>query len=65
MYPTISKSGSVNNKIRKLLDFLSFCDGKNSVLQIQYFTKLNTSDVREIMRELTNKKLIKNKEYPF
>ena len=28
MYPTTSKYGAVNEKIKKLLDFLSFCDGK-------------------------------------
>ncbi|MDC0525219.1 DUF4910 domain-containing protein [Pelagibacteraceae bacterium] len=64
LYPTISKFGAVKSNIRKLLDFLSFCDGKNSVLQIQSFAKLNTIEVKEIMKKLIKYNLIKNNNYP-
>ena len=64
MYPTISKQGSVNQKIKKLLDFLSFCDGKNSILQIQNYTNLSDTEVKEIMRKLIKHKLIDNRKSP-
>jgi aminopeptidase-like protein len=64
IYPSISKVGSVNQNISKLLDFLSFCDGKNSVLQIQNFSQLNASDVKAVMKKLIKYKLIKNSKYP-
>ena len=64
MYPTISKQGSVNQKIKKLLDFLSFCDGKNSILQIQNYTNLSVVEVREIMKKLIKHKLIDNRKSP-
>ena len=64
MYPTTSKQGSVNQKIKKLLDFLSFCDGKNSILQIQNYTNLSVVEVREIMKKLIKHKLIDNRKSP-
>ncbi len=65
MYPTTSKVGAVNKNIRKLLDFLSYCDGKNSALQIQSLTKLKAYEVKEIIKKLTKYKLIKNNNFPF
>ncbi len=64
MYPTTSKFGAVNLKTKKLLDFLSFCDGKNSILQIQNYTKLNHIEIREIMKNLIKHKLIENRKSP-
>ena len=64
MYPTTSKYGAVNEKIKKLLDFLSFCDGKNSTLQIQNYAKLHPFEVKEIMKKLIKHKLIENRKSP-
>tara|TARA_A100001015_G_scaffold255154_1_gene296422 strand:+ start:3755 stop:5023 length:1269 start_codon:yes stop_codon:yes gene_type:complete len=64
MYPTTSKVGAVNLKTKKLLDFLSFCDGKNSILQIQNYTKLSHKEIKEIMKNLIKHKLIENRKLP-
>ena len=64
MYPTTSKYGAVNEKIKKLLIFLSFCDGKNSTLQIQNYAKLHPFEVKEIMKKLIKHKLIENRKSP-
>tara|TARA_B100001564_G_scaffold322412_1_gene301726 strand:+ start:257 stop:1525 length:1269 start_codon:yes stop_codon:yes gene_type:complete len=64
MYPTTSKFGAVNLKTKKLLDFLSFCDGKNSILQIQNYTKLSHYEIKEIMKNLIKHKLIENRKSP-
>ena len=64
MYPTTSKFGAVNLKTKKLLDFLSFRDGKNSILQIQNYTKLSHYEIKEIMKNLIKHKLIENRKSP-
>ncbi len=64
MYPTTSKFGAVSKQLSKLLDVLSFCDGKNSVLQIQKFTQLKNFEMSRIMKVLIKHNLIDNRNHP-
>ena len=64
VYPTISKKGSVKKEIKEILDFLSYCDGKKSVLQILNQMKLNKNKKKKILNFLLKNKLIKLNNYP-
>ena len=63
MYPTTSKYGAVNEKIKKLLDFLSFCDGKIQHFKFKIMQSL-PFEVKEIMKKLIKHKLIENRKSP-
>jgi len=64
LYPTISKIGSVNKNTKNLLDFLSYCDGKKSILQINNKIKLNQSKLKKVLKILEYQKLIKINNFP-
>ena len=42
IYPTLSKKGSVDKTIKKKLEYLSYCDGKKSTIEIS--NKLNVDE---------------------
>ena len=64
LYPTISKTGSVKRNTQNLLDFLSYCDGKKSILQINNKIKLSQPELKKILKILKYQKLIKINNYP-
>jgi len=57
LYPTLStkKSGV---KVRKMMDFISFCDGKHSLLEIAELINTPFHDLLEIMEKLVEKRLM-------
>ena len=57
LYPTLStkKSGV---KVRKMMDFISFCDGKHSLLEIAELIDTPFHDLVEIMEKLVEKRLM-------
>lgn len=57
LYPTLStkKSGV---KVRKMMDFISFCDGKHSLLEIAELINTPFHDLVEIMEKLVEKRLM-------
>ena len=64
IYPTLSKRGSVDKELSKKLDYLSYCDGKNSLIEISNKMNLNTKDSKKILYFLKKNNLIKLSEYP-
>ena len=57
LYPTLStkKSGVI---VRKMMDFISFCDGKHSLLEIAELINTPFHDLLEIMEKLVEKRLM-------
>ena len=57
LYPTLStkKSGVI---VRKMMDFISFCDGKHSLLEIAELIDTPFHDLVEIMEKLVEKRLM-------
>jgi len=64
IYPTLSKKGSVGKELSKKLDYLSYCDGKKSFVEISNIMNLGTKDSKKILRFLKKNNLIKLNEYP-
>ena len=64
IYPTLSKRGSVDKELSKKLDYLSFCDGKKSLIEISNKMNLKKKDTRKILYFLKKNNLIKLCEYP-
>ncbi|WP_163538894.1 DUF4910 domain-containing protein [Gracilibacillus sp. YIM 98692] len=61
LYPTISKKGSAN-RVRDILNVLTYADGTNDLIDISYITGLPVSDVLDIVYDLYNKNLLIVKE---
>ena len=57
MYPTLSKKNS-KTIVRKYMDFLQYADGKNSLLKISKYIKLDIKEVKKIYKILLKKKLL-------
>ena len=64
IYPTLSKRGSVDKELSKKLDYLSFCDGKKSLIEISNKMNLKKKDTKKILNFLKKNNLIKLCEYP-
>ena len=64
IYPTLSKKGSVSKSLSKKLEYLSYCDGKKSFIEISNNLNLDTKNSKEIIRFLKNKKLITLNKFP-
>ena len=64
IYPTLSKKGSVGKELSKKLDYLSYCDGKKSFVEISNIMNLGSKDSKKILRFLKKNNLIKLNEYP-
>ena len=43
---------------KKILDFLQYCDGKNSLEDISFFIKLNIKETKKIYKYLLKIKLV-------
>tara|TARA_Y100001970_G_C14249269_1_gene870593 strand:- start:3590 stop:4858 length:1269 start_codon:yes stop_codon:yes gene_type:complete len=64
IYPTISKKGSVNKTLSKKLEYLSYCDGKKSAMEISIKLNLSEKNSKEILRFLKKNNLVKINKYP-
>ena len=51
---------TTNFKSQKILDFLQYCDGSNSLMEISKFIKISLNETKKIFKILKNKELIKN-----
>ncbi len=58
LYPT-QRIGNLNKKISNMMDFLSLCDGDNSLIEIADLLKVPIWDLYDIADELISHKLIK------
>jgi aminopeptidase-like protein len=59
LYPKLSKKESTKNKTKIMLDFISYSDGKNTLLDIAEKCNLPIWDLYPLVNELKNKKIIK------
>ena len=59
IYPTLSKKGSVDKSLSKKLEYLSYCDGKKSLVEIANCLNLDLKNSREIIQFLKKNNLIK------
>lgn len=64
IYPTLSKKGSVSKSLSKKLEYLSYCDGKKSFVEISYNLKLGTKNSMKIIKFLKKNNLIKLNKFP-
>jgi aminopeptidase-like protein len=60
LYPTLSTKEK-KEKVKLLMDFISYCDGKNSLLQIAEILNVPIWDLYNIVDTLQNHKLITSK----
>lgn len=58
LYPTISQKGSAAGSIRDMMNIISYCDGKQSILEIADRLDLPFSAVKEVVWKLKNHKLL-------
>ena len=64
IYPTLSKKGSVDKSLSKKLEYLSYCDGKKSLVEIANCLNLDLKNSREIIQFLKKNNLIKLNKFP-
>jgi aminopeptidase-like protein len=57
LYPEISRRG-VDSDVRLMMDFISYCDGKNTLLQIANFVNKPFKEIKHVMDELVKQNLI-------
>lgn len=57
LYPTLSNN-NVNKKIQKIMDFIQYCDGSNSIKKISQIIKLSFYNTKKIAHLLKNKNII-------
>jgi aminopeptidase-like protein len=57
LYPEISRRG-VDSDVRLMMDFISYCDGKNTLLQIANFINKPFKEIKHVMDELVKQNLI-------
>jgi aminopeptidase-like protein len=62
LYPTISKLERVSRP-KDLLNFLTYCDGERTLLDIARILNLPLSDIKTIVQTLLDFNLIKPNEY--
>ena len=58
MYPTLSKDKTQFDS-KKLLDVITYCDGKNDVINISEITGIEYKEVVDMIELLNSKDLIK------
>ena len=58
LYPTISKKKSTNGQIKLMMNLISLCDGKSSLLEIAEILNVPIWDLYEIIKKLVSQKLI-------
>lgn len=61
LYPTLSTK-KYNSKVERMMNFISFCDGSNSLLEIADKLNLPIWELYEMADELKKHNLINNKE---
>lgn len=59
LYPTLSTKNKLEKNVNIMMDFLSMCDGKTSVLEIANKLKLPSWDLYKIIEKLKFEKLIR------
>jgi len=64
IYPTLSKKGSVDKTLSKKLEYLSYCDGKKSFIEISNKLNLDVKHSKEILKFLKKNNLIKLNKFP-
>ena len=64
IYPTLSKRGSVSKSLSKKLEYLSYCDGKKSFIEISNNLNLDSKNSKEIIQFLKKNNLIKLNKFP-
>ena len=62
IYPTLSIKGSVSKQLSDNLNYLSYCDGRTSVLEISKKLKLSKNDAAKILKFLVKHNLVKLNE---
>ena len=58
LYPTLSGSEKIDTQTTNILDFLQFCDGKNSLEKISKLTNIKIKKINKIYKNLKELKLI-------
>ena len=61
LYPTLSTKKSVE-EVKLMMDFISFCDGKNSLLQIAESLNVPIWNLYDVVKKLKNQDLISANE---
>ncbi len=64
IYPTLSKKGSVDKTIKKKLEYLSYCDGKKSTIEISNKLNIDEKNSKKILQFLKKNNLIKLNKFP-
>ena len=64
IYPTLSKKGSVDKTIKKKLEYLSYCDGKKSTIEISNKLNVDEKNSKKILQFLKKNNLIKLNKFP-
>ena len=64
LYPTINQKNQNNKKISLIMNFLSYCDGKNNFIEIVRKCKSTLKELNPIVKELLKKKIIKKNKFP-
>ena len=57
LYPTLSNNKE-NKKIQRIMDFIQYCDGSNSIKKISQIIKLSFNNTKKIANLLKNKNII-------
>jgi aminopeptidase-like protein len=60
----LSKKGSVDKTLSKKLEYLSYCDGKKSFIEISNKLNLDVKHSKEILKFLKKNNLIKLNKFP-
>lgn len=64
MYPTLSKKYPIDKSLKKKLEYLSYCDGKKSTIEISNKLNIDEKNSKEILKFLKKKNLIKLNKFP-
>ena len=59
LYPTLSKVNTNKSKSKLILNFLTYCDGLNSLDDIKIKIKCSKKEVQNLYKFLVSKKIIK------
>ena len=61
LYPNISKTGSVNDSVKKMMDLIAYSDGNLTLLEIAEIIDVPMWELVQVFNELKNNKILTNK----
>ena len=61
LYPNISKTGSVNDSVKKMMDLIAYSDGNLTLLEIAEIIDIPMWELIKVFNELKNNKILTNK----